>query len=177
MVFLPSMRYGSLSVDRSNQPNFALPDSTSRAQSLIRPLTRQTAAPWSAISLRLISGASCDLLAAHLAPESLEIVAREERLSGRRQTLELSDVVAIVADTALEVSCVGVAHQDSSAFTGRLRRPSFMLQGSDDVRDAAELAAATGPRHRPLEHGSTRGQQHPRQRYLRIAFGGRGTGG
>src|SRR5947208_4707774 len=58
MVFLPSMRYGSLSVDMSNQPNFALPDSTSRAQSLIRPLTRQTAAPWSAISLRLISGVS-----------------------------------------------------------------------------------------------------------------------
>src|SRR5256884_2641777 len=58
MVFLLWMRYGSLSVDMSNQPNFALPDSTSRAQSLIRPLTRQTAAPWSAISLRLISGVS-----------------------------------------------------------------------------------------------------------------------
>ncbi len=47
-----------------------------------------------------------------------------------------------------------------------------MIQGRDDARAAAHLAAATGPRDWPLEHGSTRGQQHPRQRHLRVAFGG-----
>ena len=39
MVFLPSIRYGSLSVEQSNQPAAALPSPTILAQSLIRPLT------------------------------------------------------------------------------------------------------------------------------------------
>ena len=49
---------GSFSVDISNQPCSTLPAATSRAQSLMRPFTRHTREPWSAISLRLISGVS-----------------------------------------------------------------------------------------------------------------------
>ena len=49
---------GSFSVDMSNQPYCSLPAATSRAQSLMSPFTRHTCAPWSAISLRLISGVS-----------------------------------------------------------------------------------------------------------------------
>jgi len=40
MVFLPSIRYGSLSVEVSNQPTFAAPSATILPQSSIRPLTR-----------------------------------------------------------------------------------------------------------------------------------------
>ena len=39
IVFLPSMRYGSFSVERSNQFFLALPSPTMRPQSLMSPLT------------------------------------------------------------------------------------------------------------------------------------------
>ena len=56
MVFLPSIRYGSFSVEVSNQPTLALPSPTILPQSSIRPLTRYTAAPCRPISLTFTSG-------------------------------------------------------------------------------------------------------------------------
>ena len=58
IVFLPSMRYGSLSVERSNQPIGSRPSPTRRPQSLIRPFTRYTRAPARCVSFRLMTGVS-----------------------------------------------------------------------------------------------------------------------
>ena len=58
MVFLPSMRYGSLRVERSNQPISSRPSPTSRPQSLIKPFTRTTVAPARCVSFMLITGVS-----------------------------------------------------------------------------------------------------------------------
>ena len=58
IVFLPSIRYGSLRVDTSNQPSSSARSRTMRPQSSMRPSTRQVTAPWSSISERLTSGVS-----------------------------------------------------------------------------------------------------------------------
>ena len=58
IVFFPSIRYGSFSVETSNQSICVKPSPTIRPQSLINPLTRQTFAPWRAISRTLTSGVS-----------------------------------------------------------------------------------------------------------------------
>ena len=58
IVFLPSIRYGSLSVDTSNQPSSSARSRTMRPQSSMRPSTRHVTAPWSSISERFTSGVS-----------------------------------------------------------------------------------------------------------------------
>ena len=58
MVFLPSIRYGSLSVDVSNQFISSFPPPTIFPQSSMYPFTRHTLAPCSAISRMLVSGVS-----------------------------------------------------------------------------------------------------------------------
>ena len=70
MVFLPSILYGSLRVETSNQPTFSFPSPTILPQSLIRPLTKYVSAPRDCISLTFISGVSSgqktvDLIPAH----------------------------------------------------------------------------------------------------------------
>ncbi len=58
IVFLPSRRYGSFSVDTSNQPMRSAPSRTSRPQSVISPFTSVTLAPASRASMRLMAGVS-----------------------------------------------------------------------------------------------------------------------
>ena len=61
MVFFPSTRYGSLSVERSNHPSLSLRSLTMRAQSLIRPFTRVRCAPFISHSIRFTRGTSCGI--------------------------------------------------------------------------------------------------------------------
>src|ERR1035441_5371673 len=46
IVFLPSMRYGSLSVETSNQPSWGARSATMRPQSEMMPSTSVTCAPY-----------------------------------------------------------------------------------------------------------------------------------
>ena len=55
---MPSIRYGSFSVETSNQPIRSLPPATIRPQSSMRPFTRNTFAPCRAISRTFTSGVS-----------------------------------------------------------------------------------------------------------------------
>src|SRR5258708_189138 len=68
MVFLPSIRKGSLRVERSNQPNSVQPRFTSLPQSLMRPLTRKTLAPPTTDSTMLAGGVSRGLKRKHSRP-------------------------------------------------------------------------------------------------------------
>src|SRR5580700_5788982 len=58
MVFLPSMRYGSLSVLTSNQPSVSLRAATIFPQSLISPFTSVTFAPAAQHSIKFDCGTS-----------------------------------------------------------------------------------------------------------------------
>src|SRR4028118_5248 len=69
MVFLPSTRYGSLSVERSNQPRSRTPSATRAPQSVISPSSSSTSAPSARISSTMGAGVSrgttqCDRLPA-----------------------------------------------------------------------------------------------------------------
>src|SRR5260221_12953907 len=56
MVFLPSMRYGSLSVEASYQPRSAQAFFTTAPASAIEPGTSQTAAPYALVSRWMTCG-------------------------------------------------------------------------------------------------------------------------
>ena len=108
--------------------------------------------------------------------ERREVVTCEQRFASRPTVPGACRCrSARSGETAFQVGRVGVAHEVPLCLQGglpaRLGRRLLWYKGAMTAAAFRCAAPRTGPRHRPLEHGSTGGQQHSRQRDLRPAVG------
>src|SRR5437667_137372 len=137
IVFLPSRRYGSLSVERSNQPICGATFATTLPAVAIEPSMVKTLAPAIAASAIAAGGVPRGTITAHGSPQRLlrhvlvhllEVVAHGEHLSALLADAEHAlGVVAVPADRALDVA--DEAHRaveciSSGTVIGR-RAPTF----------------------------------------------------